>query len=274
MSYKTILVHLADEQRLPGLLVPAIALARRFGAHLVGLAVLPQVIVEPSLVPGGASVVIESHRKAFAEEMARMRQAFTVAARDAGVLAEWVSDDAGLWPVWRKVVEYGRAVDLIVAAQPVPLVAEEEELVLRSGRPVLFVPIAGNHAGLGKRVLIAWNGRREASRAAFDALPLLTGAEQVKVLWINPDDGGGSAEDVPTAALCLALARHKIKCEAIAAAAPDAGAGQALLGQVRDTGSDLLVMGCYGHSRVQELILGGATRHVFKHMTVPVLMAH
>lgn len=280
MSYKTILIHLSDERRLPGLLTPAITLAQRFGSHLMGLAVLPPVIVEPSMVPGGGEIVVESHRKAFAEEIARMQQAFEVATKDAGIIAEWVSDDAGLGSVWRKVVDYGRTVDLIVAAQldagmpHASILGAQEELVLQSGRPVLFIPNTGNYAGLGKRVLIGWNGRREASRAAFDALPILKAAETVKVLWINPQDDKEATQDLPTAVLCTALARHKVKCEATEVAAPDASAGQTLLANIRDTGCDLLVMGCYGHSRLQEFILGGATRYVLQQMTVPVLMAH
>ena len=280
MSYKTILVHFNDERRLVNLLNPALDLARRFEAHLIGLAVLPPPIVEPSFTPGGAGpTIIESHRKAFAQEAARMKTAFETASRDAGLITEWVSEDAKPWPVWRKVVEYARAADLIVSAQPDPdwplslMMEAPDQLVLQTGRPVLLIPNRGSHVGAGRRVLIAWNGRREAARAAFDALPLLKKAAEVKVLWVNPQDEEDEAKDLPAADLCTGLARHKVTCEATEVIQPKTGVGETLMARVHESGADLLVMGCYGHSRFTELILGGVSRYVLQNMTVPVLMA-
>jgi nucleotide-binding universal stress UspA family protein len=280
MSYKTILVHLADERRLSGLLAPAVGLARRFEAHLKGLAVLPPPIIEPSLTPGGAgTVVIESCRKAFAEEAARMQALFETAARDAGLRSEWVLDDAQPWPAGRKVAEHARVADLVVTAQADPewavatMTDGPEALVLSCGRPVLIIPSRGDHVDAGRRVVVAWNGRREAARAAFDALPLLQKAESVRVLWIRPDDSG-EAGDVPASDLATALARHGVRCEAAETARLETGVGETLLASLRDARADLLVMGCYGHSRFRELILGGATRHVLRAMTVPALMSH
>ncbi len=279
MSYKTILVHLADERNVAGLLAPAIGLARRFEAHLKGLAVLPPPIIEPALTPGGGTVVIESHRKVFAEEASRMKERFEAQALDAGLRAEWVLDDAQPWTVGRKVAEHARVADVTIVGQADPewavaaMTEGPEGLALTCGRPVLVIPSRGDFVDAGRRIVVAWNGRREAARAAFDALPLLQAAESVRVLWIRPDDSGEGG-DVPAADLATALARHKVRCEAAETARLEAGVGETLLASVRDARADLLVMGCYGHSRFRELILGGATRHVLKAMTVPVLMSH
>ena len=281
MSYKTILVHFSDERRLHGLLAPAIVLARRFEAHVTGLAVLPPPIVEPALTPGGAgTTVIESHRKVFAEECLRMKERFEKATRDAGLISEWITDDAKPWPVLRKVVEYARVADIIVMAQAdedwalSAMTEGPEELVLASGRPVLIIPSRGDHIRVGERIVVAWNGRREAARATLDALPLLEAAENVQVLCIVPDDDREAVGDVPAADLATTLARHKVRCEASETLRLAAGAGETLLAYVRDSRADLLVMGCYGHSRLAEFILGGVTRHVLKNMAVPVLMSH
>ena len=126
----------------------------------------------------------------------------------------------------------------------------------------------------GKKVLVAWNARREAARAVFDALPLLQQAQEVKVIWVNPQDEGGVASDVPAGDICAALARHGVKCEATEVARPQTNVGRTLLMRAAEYGSDLLVMGCYGHSRLREFVLGGASRHVLDHMTIPVLMSH
>jgi nucleotide-binding universal stress UspA family protein len=209
-----------------------------------------------------------------------MKARFEAAARDAGLRAEWVLDDANPWPVSRKVLEQARAVDLVVALQAeddlVYSVMGEgpQGLALQSGRPVLVVPNKGEPVSFGRCVLIAWNGRREAARAAFDAMPFLTAAQHVRVLWVSPDDRGAAPADVPAADLATALARHHVRCEAAEARCLEAGAGATLLAYGRDIGADLLVMGCYGHSRLRELVLGGATRHVLENMTLPVLMSH
>lgn len=272
MSYKTILVHVTGEPGFQAVLAPAVDLTRRCGAHLIGLAVVPPYVIQPSFVPGVASSIGDEHRKVFAAAAQRMKAAFETSAREAGISAEWVDEDAGLLPVWRSAVNYGRAADLIVAG-----ISDDEgteQLVLQSGRPVLFIPAGGDAAGLGRRITVAWNGRREGTRAVFDALPLLQQAEAVKVVWVNPKDDSATVDDVPTGDLCTALARHRIKCEAVELSAPDAAVGDVLADYMRGWGSDLLVMGCYGHSRIREFVLGGATRKVLKTTVVPVLMSH
>jgi nucleotide-binding universal stress UspA family protein len=280
MAYKTILVHVPDTRRAGNLVSSAIILARRFEAHLIGLSVLPPAIVEPALTPGGGTVVIETHREAFAQEIERMKAAFLAATREAALSAEWVSGDADPWPVWTRVADFGRATDLIVAAAPEPgarsssMTDAPVDLVLKCGRPVVLIPNAGTPATIGSRVLVAWNNRREAARAAFDALPLLKVAEAATVLSIGPEDVERRADDVPAADLCTALARHRVKCEAAEARVSEQAVGAALLAAAREMRADLLVMGCYGHSRLRELVLGGATRHVLANAAIPVLMAH
>lgn len=279
MTYKTILVHCTDERRLGHLLAPAISLTRHFSAHLVGLSVMPPVLYDPTLLPAGGSTVIDDHCKAYAKEQDRMKTAFESAVAEAGISSEWTLDDARQGTVWGKIVEHARSADLVVAAQADSgwlfsnLIEAPADIVLQSGRPVLFVPNAGDHASFGRRVLVAWNGRRESARAAFDALPLLKAADDVSVAWINPTDDT-TAGDVPAADLCTSLARHGVKCEATVIDKPDQHAGETLLDRIRQTNRDLLVMGCYGHSRFREFVLGGATREVLRGMKVPVLMSH
>jgi nucleotide-binding universal stress UspA family protein len=137
---------------------------------------------------------------------------------------------------------------------------------------VLIVPRYGVFGTVGERVLIAWNGSREATRAAHDALPLLKRATKVTVLSIDPDHD--SQRRVPSADITLHLARHGVAAEADSTVALDIAVGDVLLSRAADLGADLIVMGGYGHSRVREMVLGGATRHLLQHMTVPVLMSH
>ena len=129
-------------------------------------------------------------------------------------------------------------------------------------------------AGVGERVLVAWNASRAATRAVNDALPMLQKAKQVTVLAINPRGGVSGEGDVPGADLALHLSRHGVKAEAAWLKAADIEVGAMLLSRASDFQSDLIVMGGYGHSRLREIVLGGATREILQTMTVPTLMSH
>jgi nucleotide-binding universal stress UspA family protein len=283
MSFKTILVHAGDKRHFENVLRPALYLARRFEGHLAALSILPPPIVQQQLTAfEGQTVVIREHRQLYINDADQMRARFEDAAREAGLedRHEWITDDAGFWPIWRMVAEYARVADLTVVAQgeEEPAIAATgegpEEIVLSAGRPILIVPSRGDHAEVGRRVLVAWNGGREAARAAFDALPLLKGADVVRILWVNPGDEEELAQDVPAADLATALARHKVRAEAAEVTRGDREVGQTLLDAAQEMGADLLVMGCYGHSRLREYVLGGATRVLLRRMTIPVLMSH
>jgi nucleotide-binding universal stress UspA family protein len=223
--------------------------------------------------------MVEAHRHEHRQEIELISAAFDEAASSRGIVAEWRLADAGRGAVADKVIEHAHAADLIIASQTDPSwdgseqLEAPERLIIECGRPVLMVPNAGGPADLGKRVVVAWNGRREAARAAFNALPLLKAADYVNVIWVNPEEGEDAA-DPSGADLCAALARHGVKCEATQIAGPHVGIGRTLFAQVASDRADLLVMGCYGHSRLREFVFGGASRHVLRHMSVPVLMSH
>jgi nucleotide-binding universal stress UspA family protein len=281
MAYKTILVHCNDRRRIQTLLAPAMTLAETFQAHLIGLSVVPPVAIVSTGAPLGPPVIVDAHCQLYREEdNPAMKAAFGEATRGRGLVAEWREDDAGAYSVAECVLPQAFVADLVVASQADPEWPNSERLdipdrlAMASGRPVLIVPNAGLHRRVGERVVVAWNAGREAARAAFDALPILRRAREVKVVWVNPQSERDRARDVPAGDICAALARHSVKCEATEQTAPPAGAGETLLACARDWNADLLVMGCYGHSRLREFVLGGASRHVLSHMEIPVLMSH
>jgi nucleotide-binding universal stress UspA family protein len=121
---------------------------------------------------------------------------------------------------------------------------------------------------------VAWNAGREAARAVTDALPLLTRADAVHVVAFNPDKGGADHGDTPGADIGLYLARHGVKVSVAQQQNEELAVGEQILSRAADLSVDLIVMGAYGHSRVRELMLGGATRTLLDSMTVPVLMSH
>ncbi len=147
-------------------------------------------------------------------------------------------------------------------------------LVMSAGRPALVIPYIGAPEGFGRTVTLAWDAGREAARTVADAMPLLERAEQVHVLAVNPRSGISGHGEEPGADIALHLARHGITAEVNHTHAQDVGVGDAILSWLSDSGSDLLVMGAYGHSRLRELVLGGVTRRLLDSMTVPVLISH
>ncbi len=280
MPYKTILLHCNDKRRIRTLLAPTVRLAERFYAHLIGLSVVPPISVVAGGVPGAPPMTLDAHCQLYREDNPAMRSAFEDSVLGRGITAQWIDDDAGAFSVADCVLPYAHAADLVVASQTDPEWAFTDwldipdRMAMGSGRPVLIVPNEGTREEVGEKVVVAWNGKREAARAVFDALPILQNAKNVKVVWISQQSEREPAVDIPTADICAALARHGVKSETTELPLPREGVGQALIASAKDSDADLLVMGCYGHSRFRELVFGGASRHVLSHMPIPVLMSH
>lgn len=278
MSYKTILVHLNDKRRVKAVLGPAIELARRAEAHLIGLHVYAAVPAAPVTVPYGARV-LGSLVAAERQETEAIAAAFAEATRNQPFVAEWRAVKVPHVDLAAVVMDHGRAADLIVAGQTdpdwdlSPLMDFPERLALESGRPVLVVPYVGTYPEVGRNVVVAWKPGREAARAVFDALPILQAAQTVTILEIKHK---GEATDAlaPDTTIAAALGRHGIKPVVRSSVAVDISVGDEILSRLADLGADLLVMGAYGHSRMRELVFGGATRHIARHMTVPTLFSH
>jgi nucleotide-binding universal stress UspA family protein len=276
MGLKDLLVHVDNDPACSSRVDVAVALAAKHGAHLTGLHAtgwprLPG-YVEIELPPS-----FREEQQRHLEELARQaEERFHERARRRGILGEWRLDTGDIVGAMRLHARYadltvvGQGIDLRDA--PYDLAFLPEELALGVGRPVLVVPRYGAFDTVGERVLIAWNGSREATRAVHDAIPLLKRATKVTVLSIDPEHDSGSRE--PSADIALHLARHGVAAEAASTVGLDIGVGDLLLSRAADLGADLIVMGAYGHSRVREMVLGGATRHMLQHMTVPVLMSH
>ena len=278
--YKTIALHINDEQRVHRLVTVGTALAQRFDAHLTAVCVLPHVPTPPIPLPLAKSLSGQI-ATAYRDEAARAQQAFETAVKGLTVVPEWRLVHGRQLSYCEDLLEHVRASDLIVASQRnsdwgyASIFDVPEELALGAGRPVLIVPLTEPVLDIGRRITVAWNGKREAARAVGDALALLRQAEHVRVLWVNPQDDA-TGGDLATVDICAALARHGVKCDGAQTRTTSKGSdvGQELLQQAAEHKSDLLVMGCYGHPRIRQLILGGATRHILRHMNLPVLMSH
>lgn len=277
MEIEDLLVYIDNSKACPARLDAAIRVTQAHGTHLTGLYVLPRLNIPMYTEVQIPQDILATQREAARTQAADAEKAIKAATDRSDVAAEWryVEDD-----IARALTLHARYADLVVAGQ-----ADKsgsiafndglaEKLVLASGRPVLVIPYIGAPEKIGERVLVAWNASREAVRAVHDALPMLKRAKTAHVLAINPLEGADGEGAIPSADICRHLARHGVKAEAHHVHAHNVEVGDMLLSRAADWGVDLIVMGAYGHSRLRELVLGGATRHLLQHMTVPVFMAH
>jgi nucleotide-binding universal stress UspA family protein len=277
MALKDILVHVDDGKACEARLETAVNMANAHEAHLIGLYVRATPYLPELASADLLEQFIKIQAKAMDESVEKAETLFGEMTGRNGISAEWRSVEGD---AVEQLAVHGRYVDLVVIGQhdpddnATPSVDIADLLVLRIGRSVMVVPYAGRYPTVGSTMLVAWDAGRQASRAVNDALPFLERANKVNVLAINPEQGSAGHGEIPCADICQHLARHGAKVEALTATAHDMEVGDILLSRASDLGADLLVMGAYGHRRLRELVMGGATRHLLAHMTLPVLMSH
>jgi nucleotide-binding universal stress UspA family protein len=279
MSFKTLLVHLDASERRAARLDVAFYLAERFDAHVVGLFALEQLYIPPYVL---AETGMDLERYALSVRQTAAEEAkaqFEDKARKEqyATRSEWrqsLTQDA--LEVLRRCARYA---DLVIAGQPdaedpggVPA-SYAHELVMSAGRPVLFVPSKGRFDEVGRRVLVAWNGSQEAARAVKDGMPLLPPANEAEVVIYDREKVLPRPGDLPDPDIAKYLARHGAKVTVGEESSRGEEIGQLILQRARAKSADVIVMGAYSHSRLRELVLGGATRTVFRSMHVPVLMS-
>jgi len=282
MSYKTVLVHVDKDKHSIERVKLAAQIAMNDEAHLIGAAPsgVSRFIYQSRFIyeGGGMATHLDSHLEELRKAAKDSLTQFEATVKSIGVQsyeARQVDDEAGAG-----VSLQARYSDLVVIGQTnldepssTTLPDFPEFVVMNSGRPVLIVPYVGSYDAMPKRVLIAWDASTSATRAVTAAIPLLKRAQNVDVVVFNPDSRGDAHGEVPGADIGLYLARHNVRVNVVRQKT-DIDVGNALLSIATDLGSDMIVMGGYGHSRFREILLGGVTRTVLESMTVPVLMAH
>lgn len=272
---KTIAVHLPTTGLVARLVDAALPLAQAAGATLVGVHVVPAVVVYADATVSMSTEFIVAQQDAFGEDARAVEQAFRERVRPAALPFEWRMADSGEEPTMRAAASCCNTADLVVAAQyhdSIPAAAgySPDELALRTGRPVLIVPAEGPIRPIGRRVLIAWNGSREAARAAFDCLALLAPGAEMTLLAVDSPKGAATMQP-----MLRALSRHGLQPVAAQISRSEGrSTSEEILKSAAEFEADLLVLGCYGHSRLRETVFGGATTRVLRDMTLPLLMAH
>ena len=277
MSYKTILVHITSDSRCLERLDIAAQLAKSFDGSLMAIHALfpfnPPGYIVPQM---GAEVMVVQKSRALGlldKTEESLREHLTSRAFTRPV--EWHKE---LNDPFVALCDHVKYADLAVVGQSEPdddsgsPMDLPERFLLAGGRPVLIIPKSGHFSTMGHTILIAWNASREATRAVTDALPLLKRADKVQLLSVEPEHDDSISDSCKQ--MANYLARHGVKLEIYRSPGGEIDIGNDILSRAADLGADLVVMGGYGHSRLREWVLGGATRMILKTMTVPVFMSH
>jgi len=298
MQIKDILVCLDASEVSEHRLRLAAGLAREHGAHLAAAYLLSELGTTHGQVygPGALGIGLIGPAGARADEGSgassnpdrtpdvpqRVLRAETVERRFReisqvdGIAGDWHLFDRG---EAAELIALAKAADLVIAGQHLPEAPagaefRPEEIVVACGRPLLVLPYAGTFWSVGKRVVVAWDGTREATRAVHDALPLIAAAEAVTVVSVAGRESDFERLHPSLARIVRHLERHGLAARAEEDVQAGITVANALLSRAADLNADLIVAGAYHHSQFREAVLGGVSRELLDHMTVPVLMSH
>jgi nucleotide-binding universal stress UspA family protein len=255
----------------------AVDVASRLGATLSALAFEVEIPRATGLMSGGfidVGGMIEAERRKSAKAAETVLAAFRAAAQAKGVLGDAICRRCLTGDAPRLVTAEARLHDLTV----VPVTAVDgveqwyaETVIFGSGRPILVLPEAAPAPSLAK-VAVAWDSSRAASRALADALPLLGLAREVELVTVLNEKRLDEPGSAPGAA--RNLERHGVSARVREVDAAGRDIGEVLRDLAVEDGYDLIVMGAYGHSRLRDFILGGATKSLLSHSPVPLFMSH
>jgi nucleotide-binding universal stress UspA family protein len=271
MRFKTIVAILQNEEDAERVLECAIPLADRFQSHLIGIhaEALPVPYTSATGFPDTEFLQVSAEMSK--ERAEKLQAVFLRHVEDSGLSFEWRSLESFSGDSALTGISTVRTADLIIAAQRESggdPSADVDTLVYDAGRPVLVVPHSGPLVTSFKHVLLAWNGSKEAARAAFDALPFIIEAEKTDVVVIDPPDTLDEAPEAAGAEIAAALSRHGANVSVSVLESGGLSVDDVIQTRVAETGADLLVLGAYSHSWLRQLLFGGVTRTVLR--TVPV----
>ncbi|MGU3400832.1 universal stress protein [Brucellaceae bacterium D45D] len=280
MSYKTVIAYSRSEAELKRVLAAIGLLMRKVpDIHVIGLYSIPSPIVyaDPNgfIDPGMFELHDKQHRELserlkslFDEEMRRQdaHYEFRIMRSETGTAAD-------------SVLTSCLGAELLVAGQPDPndpATNDEtaDSLVFNSSCPVLLVPYAPVLPQTSlDRIVIAFNGKREAARAAFDALPLIELAGRSEIVWVDPPEAEGEDKTLAGSDLAESISRHGVEVTVTPLSSNGRYAQDALRDHIIAERADLVVMGAYSRSRLRELVFGGVTRSMLSDLPVLTLFS-
>lgn len=279
MTYRTLLAILDTPKDARQVTDFSLAIAKQYDAHVIGAhaeAVAMMPMVAPMDIPD--PVTVQAMQDIAHRETEMVEKLFRDTATREGASHEWRSFVTASGLNSASLIDSARSADLVIAAQGESGLlsdnrSELESLLVESGRPLLLIPHIMKAPQPIRRVLIAWNGSREAARATFDALPFLKAADSVEIFSVDPPETATQTPAMAGAEIAATLARHGIKVTVTCQEKTGLPPASAIENRLSDSSIDLLVMGAFGNKRWWEMLFGGVTRTLLDSMTALTLLS-
>jgi nucleotide-binding universal stress UspA family protein len=274
---KDLVVFIEEKTEHNNRLAFAVALAERWGAHLIVTFVANLLELTPSnsfAVGPGLASMLQRHQEDLREMEAQARQVFEQLVSRHQITSEWRFSEN---EVGESLMLHARHASLAIvgpparSSQPTTTLNLSESVILASGRPTVLLPIDWPPDRIAQRIVVGWNGSREATRAIAGAMPFLVNATTVHLVVVAEAKIHSLLGAEPGADISRHLARHGVPVMLEQSEGSDAGA--ALLERARTLHADMLVMGAYGRSKISEFIFGGVTRAVLSAAELPLLLS-
>jgi nucleotide-binding universal stress UspA family protein len=277
---KDLVVNLAADAGRDAAAEFAISIAAAFQAHIAAIAFAYDPVIVPVLMGGASAAWVDTQR---GNNLAAAKAAidrFEAAAKRQDLSAEHRLLEASVGGAANRFGAIARRFDLAVVGQTDPnrpgRISPDDLMIeaalFESGRPAVVVPYIQTGALKLDRILACWDGSRSAARAIADATPFLCRSKAVEIVTVA--GGRDKKDEIAGADIAKHLARHDLAIEVKRLVAEDVDVANTILSYAADCAADFIVMGGYGHSRLRQFVLGGATRGILESMTVPVLMSH
>ena len=278
MEFKTVVAAIRGQEDMDRVVSVAAELVRDSEGHLIGVHAEPSPAAYVPAIGAEGVPYDESLIEANRERMKVLEAAFNARCEAEAISSEWRGAETFMGDSAISSIASAIAADLAVAQQIDPdreddPAADLEALVFESGRPVLFVPYTWKAPLKLDKVVVAWNGSREAARAVFDAMPFLKRSGKVEILCVDPKESDEHSALMAASEIAQALDRHGVKTDVVNQSSGGIPAAAAIQNYMSDSGTDLLVMGAYSKSRIRERLFGGVTRTMLKSMTALTLMS-
>jgi nucleotide-binding universal stress UspA family protein len=282
MPFKDILIALTTypEPTAVSAVEDAVSISVALGARISAIAGQVKIPVPGSVLShalGDIPAMIGAEAKKSATNAEKLLAAFQDIAEKRGVFQERILETCLTSEVPDVLVDYARLRDLTILPMPERDYIRQwfaEAIIFGSGLPTMILPQVRKRAGefALNTVVVAWDFGRAAARAVADALPLLEKAKRVFVLTVTNEKVIDTKRS--GAELAKHLARHGVNVTLDVVDAGGRSVGEAMESHVTSRNGDLLVMGAYGHSRLREFILGGATKSMLARPPVPIFFSH
>ncbi|MFC4625060.1 universal stress protein [Daeguia caeni] len=280
MTFKTVMAYMRSEAELKRVMATVELLVKTFpDLHCTGLYSIPSPIAyaEPNgfVDPG----MFEMHDKQHKERSENLKQLFEAGISAMGVKHEFRIVRSETGTAADGVIASCLGAELLVAGQPDPddpgtNDETAETIVFHASCPVLLVPYApALDVQSFDRILVAFNGKREASRAALDALPFMEKAESTEIVWIDPPENDDENSNDVAQDLVATLGRHGVDAKLVLLTSHGKAAHSVMRDYLLAQRMDLLVLGAFSHSRLRELFFGGVTRAMLSSLAIPTLFS-